>query len=201
MTEWLTIIFSSPIPNLFIIVGLVFLGIAVVGNISGKIQPGRGGRVLSALLGFALVGGGLWMYSNPSTDTRKPSSLEQASSVSLEISASTTAPTIPALFRIVEMPVRADPFDYSGICPVTITFSGRISAAGPGGTVSYKWIRSDGASAPVEILVFDGPGSKDISTTWSIGGSGMDYSGWQAIEVFDPQSNISEHADFRIRCQ
>ena len=76
MTEWLSVIFLSPIPNLFIIAGLAFLGIAVVGNISDKIQPGRAGRVLSALLGFDVVSGGLWIYSDTSTETRKPSSPE-----------------------------------------------------------------------------------------------------------------------------
>ena len=70
-------------------------------------------------------------------------------------------PTNPVSFRIIEIPVRADPFDYSGTCPVTITFTGRFSVAGPRGLVSYKWIRSDGASVLVETLMFDGAGSKD----------------------------------------
>ncbi len=59
-------IFQSPIANLFIIAGLAFLGVAVIGNISGKIQPDANGRILSGLLGFVLIGGGLWLYSHPS---------------------------------------------------------------------------------------------------------------------------------------
>jgi len=129
----------------------------------------------------------------------------EAPVVDVQISATESLPTIPptplsAGFRVIESFLRADPFDFSGSCPVMITFSGRISVAGGGGTVSYKWIRNDGASAPVETLMFAGPGSKEISTTWYIGASGMTYSGWQAIEIFDPQSLISEHADFKIQC-
>ena len=200
--EWLSNLLASPIPNLLIIAGLLFLGIAVVGNISGKIQPGSGGRFMSALLGLVLLGGGLWMNSTtpgPELDERvvpsgPPTEVDSSADVSISVN-----PT-PAVFRIVEMFARADPFDYSGPCPVMITFSGRVSVAGGGGTVSYKWIRNDGASAPVETLIFDGPGSQDVSTTWYIGGAGMDYSGWQALEVFDPQSVTSDRAEFQIRC-
>ncbi len=103
----------------------------------------------------------------------------------------------PAGFRIVEVMLRADPFDYSGPCPVTITFSGRISVAGGAGTVSYKFIRSDGASAPIQTLQFTEAGSKDVSDTWYLGGSG---SGWEAIKTFDPQGVESSHADFKIQC-
>ena len=103
--------------------------------------------------------------------------------------------------RIVEMLVRADPFDYSGTCPVLITFRGRISVAGGGGTVSYKWIRNDGASAPVQTLTFDSPGSQDVTDTWNLGDAGMNYSGWEALQVFDPKVMTSDHADFKIQCQ
>src|SRR5688572_27078084 len=64
MNDILELIFKSPIANLLIIAGLVFLGIAVVGNVSGKIQPGIGGRFLSGLLGLCLLGGGLVMYQS-----------------------------------------------------------------------------------------------------------------------------------------
>jgi hypothetical protein len=103
-------------------------------------------------------------------------------------------------FRIIELFLRADPFDYTGPCPVTITFSGRISVAGGGGTVSYRFARSDGASAPIQTLSFSRPGSQDVQTTWTLGGPGFTYSGWQAIETFDPQPMSSERANFTIIC-
>lgn len=106
----------------------------------------------------------------------------------------------PAGFRIVEVILRADPYNYTGPCPVKITFSGRISVAGGSGTVSYKFIRSDRASAPIQTLQFNLSGSKDVSTTWYIGGSNMQYSGWEAIKTFDPQEVESQHAAFNIQC-
>jgi hypothetical protein len=101
---------------------------------------------------------------------------------------------------IVETNLRADPSNYMGSCPTTITFSGRISVAGGSGTVSYKFIRSDGASAPVQTLNFASPGSRDIQTTWTLGGTGQTYSGWEAIQIFDPVQQQSNHATFRIAC-
>jgi hypothetical protein len=118
----------------------------------------------------------------------------------------TTAPTMSAAptpseshigFRLVEVILRADPFDYSGVCPVKVTFSGRISVAGGSGNVSYRFLRSDNASAPVQALTFTGSGSQDVSTTWTLSGS---YSGWQAIEVLDPEGRQSDKATFTITC-
>ncbi|HBP89131.1 MAG TPA: hypothetical protein DD706_15700 [Nitrospiraceae bacterium] len=104
-------------------------------------------------------------------------------------------------FRVVESNLRADPFDYRGPCPVLITFTGRVSVAGGGGVVSYKFLRNDGASAPVHSLTFDGPGSQPVETTWRLGGSAMTYSGWQAIQIVDPQDRESNKATFKITCQ
>lgn len=109
--------------------------------------------------------------------------------------------TGPTDFRVVEVILRADPAEYVGPCPVTITFSGRISVAGGGGTVSYKFLRNDGASAPVQTLVFDSPGSKDVMDTWTLGGDSLQsYSGWQAIQIFDPEERTSNEAAFSITC-
>lgn len=108
--------------------------------------------------------------------------------------------TTPTGFRIVEAILGADPSNYAGACPIQITFSGRISVAGGSGTVSYRFIRNDGASGPVNTLTFTSPGSQDVNTTWYMGGTGTDYSGWEAIKILDPQEVESPHANFMIRC-
>lgn len=110
-------------------------------------------------------------------------------------------PGQPPSFRVAEAFLRADPFDYVGPSPVTIKFTGRISVVGGGGTVSYKFLRNDGASAPIETLHFDGPGSRDVSTTWRLGGPGFTYSGWQSIKILEPQEMESERANFKIRSE
>ncbi len=49
----------TPWENLCIVAGLAFLALAVVGKISGKIEPGLGGRIVAGVLGSALFVGGL----------------------------------------------------------------------------------------------------------------------------------------------
>jgi hypothetical protein len=183
-------IFASPVANLLIVAGLVFLGIAVVGNIRGKIQPGKSGRIASGLLGLALLGAGLAMYS-----PAEPALVEATSEPRI-------ATPAPSGFRLVEAMLRADPFDYTGPCPATITFSGRISAVGGSAQVSYKFLRNDGASAPIQTLTFDSPGSKDVSETWTLGGPSLPiYSGWVALQILEPQELTSQKASFTIRCE
>ena len=41
-------------------------------------------------------------------------------------------------------------------------------------------------------LRFDEPGSKDVETTWTLGGAGSGYEGWQAIEVPDPKVGVEQ---------
>ena len=117
-------------------------------------------------------------------------------------SAVTPPPSGPgAGFRVVETLVRADPFEGSHPCPVEIALSGRISVAGGSGTVTYRWIRDDNASAPVQTLSFDGPGSMDVQTTWTRSGEpGATIEGWQAIEIIDPAPAESERATFALQC-
>ncbi len=95
----------------------------------------------------------------------------------------------------------ADPVTYTGPCPAVITFKGKITVT-KACKLQYKFIRSDGALAPVQTLEFTGPGSKDVSTTWTLGGPGLpSYSGWEAIKVIYPQNVESNKANFTIRCQ
>ena len=52
-------------------------------------------------------------------------------------------------FQVTDLELRADPSDFAGRCPIVVTFSGEISVAGGGGTVSYRWRSSDGTSSPI----------------------------------------------------
>jgi len=96
----------------------------------------------------------------------------------------------------IETTLSVDPVSYSGPCPATIKFKGEISVTQPG-RVQYKFIRSDGARAPLQTLNFEKSGSKEVSTTWAIG---RDYSGWMAIKVLYPQEAESNKAVFNIKC-
>ncbi|HOI15876.1 MAG TPA: hypothetical protein PK036_05990 [Geobacteraceae bacterium] len=96
--------------------------------------------------------------------------------------------------------VSAHPPEYTGRCPAEIRFMGRISVSGPA-SVQYRFIRSDGAHAPIQAINFDRAGSRPVRTTWTLGGPGLpNYEGWQAIEVVYPQHVTSNKAGFRLRC-
>jgi hypothetical protein len=131
MNEILELIFRSPIANLLIIVGLMFLGIAVIGSISGKTQPGIAGYLLSGLPGLSSLRGDLIMYwaAAPGTYTSISSTNNStASSTSARVEIDVFPPTFVYLgFHIIKTCLRADPLDYMGARPIMIPFSGRIS--------------------------------------------------------------------------
>ena len=62
MAELLGDLVNAPLPTVFILAGIVFLLIAVVGNVSGKIEPGTKGRVVSGIIGFTFVAIGFTIY-------------------------------------------------------------------------------------------------------------------------------------------
>lgn len=62
MDEFIKSVFTAPVATLFIVAGILFLLIAVVGNISGRIEPGVKGRIVSGVLGLTFVLIGLAMH-------------------------------------------------------------------------------------------------------------------------------------------
>jgi hypothetical protein len=90
----------------------------------------------------------------------------------------------------------ADPVTFIGYCPTTIIFKGKIAVNGAC-TVKYKFIRSDGALAPLQTAGFLSAGTKSVADSWTLGKS---YSGWEAIEVVSPVNITSNHANFTITC-
>jgi len=87
--------------------------------------------------------------------------------------------------------LKAIPESYSGQCPTTIKFEGVITVKNitkPPLKVQYKFIRNDGAFAPIQTLDFEKDGSKRVHTTWTLGGPELPtYSGWEAIKVVYPR--------------
>ena len=104
-------------------------------------------------------------------------------------------------YAILGTVVSADTGDYSGACPKTVTFSGTITA-NDAGNVTYKWESSDGSNdSAVLNLSFDGPGSKTVTSTWTLGSSGKtltDY--WEHLHTLSPTDVTSNNATFTLRC-
>jgi hypothetical protein len=63
VADVLRIFTEASLDNLFVVAGLVFLGLAVIGKASGQIQLGRGGRAAAGFLGPALIVAGLVIHA------------------------------------------------------------------------------------------------------------------------------------------
>lgn len=104
--------------------------------------------------------------------------------------------------RVEGAGVEADPTNYSGECPGVVKFSAKIQASGKG-RVKYTWLRSDGATAPVEYLDFEGPGVKYVTTTWTLGDARAlpNYAGWQQVKILSPNEMFSNKGTFKLNCK
>jgi hypothetical protein len=78
-----------------------------------------------------------------------------------------------------------------------VHYSGRINATGPG-DVTYEWIRSDNAKAPVQTLHFSHSGPLPVTYDWSMKGSAT---GWVAFRILSPNPIQSNKVPFRINCR
>ena len=73
---------------------------------------------------------------------------------------------------VITARLRAIPESFSGKCPAKIQFDGVIIVRNntrPPLRVQYRFLRSDGALSPISTIVFDGDGSKNVSTSWTRG--------------------------------
>lgn len=106
-------------------------------------------------------------------------------------------------FAVTDAVLKADNANVTGQCPVTVNFTGFITANGPG-TVKYTFTRSDGAMGPVFTLDFEAAGTKRVSTTWTLGGVGLtEYAGWQRLKILSPNEieSSAETGSFKIACK
>jgi len=99
----------------------------------------------------------------------------------------------------------ASPELYSDTCPAVIKFQGEISAKNlkPGTVVEYRFIRSDGVSAPVRKTVFtSGQGTVEVATTWTLESPDLvNYEGWEKIRIIKPIKLESNKASFKVNCK
>lgn len=113
-------------------------------------------------------------------------------------------PSFSQDLRVTATALKADHFENSGDCPVTVKFSGYITTNGPG-KVKYTFTRSDGATAPVFVLKFSQAGTQLVSTYWQLGSASAlpRYEGWQAIKILSPNELESSHetGSFRMACR
>ena len=97
--------------------------------------------------------------------------------------------------------VSASPDDYEGPCPTTITFTGTIEGEA-GDSVEATWNRSDSAVSSSFTIVLDSNGTATVETTWTLGGNGTEFEGWQSLTIMfnDSTTITSDQAEFSITC-
>ena len=134
-----------------------------------------------------------------------PASASAAPAASPAATARPSTPASPPALRVTGLEVKADPADHIGACPIEIAFSAHISVAGSG-TVSYKWISSDGDASEVKTLTFPGTGSQDVTSTWTVNRDTVPtHAGWSSIDIISPasaaaNSSPSAQAAFVFTC-
>jgi hypothetical protein len=104
--------------------------------------------------------------------------------------------------RVIGAKLEANPREYKGPCPVTIKFQGSIETNGPA-TVKYIFKRSDNAidTNDRHFTLAAAPFHQAVDTTWTLGGPGMVYDGWEQIYIETPNAGFtSNQAHFHIAC-
>jgi len=121
---------------------------------------------------------------------------------------STPTPGGSPTFHVTGITISVSPNTFTGACSSTMVFTFTanilVPAGTPGGTVKYRWYRSDGASSSSDQTVAFAAGetSKAVTTTWSLGamwGNGSTF--WEQVKASDPNVWYSPHGNFSFNCQ
>ena len=99
--------------------------------------------------------------------------------------------------RITEIHLAASPANYTGNCPVTISFNGFIRADGPLNGGGSFW-RSDGAHGEFVPYNLNRAGEVGIHDTWRLGSPGENFNGWEQFRTGNQRSN---EAVFHLHCR
>jgi hypothetical protein len=109
-------------------------------------------------------------------------------------------------FAVTGVTTTVNPASYSGPCTdaggkrIDFAFSADITT-NAAGTVTYKWERSDSASASEESLTFASAGTKTVTSTWSRWfNPGDNATGWKRIYINNPNHQTFSNASFTVTC-
>ncbi|HET8644958.1 MAG TPA: hypothetical protein VFO85_05690 [Vicinamibacteria bacterium] len=101
----------------------------------------------------------------------------------------------PAPFTVTGLVATAAP-PSAGCGGANFTFAGTIAVNGPG-DVRYRWVRSDGAVAPDQVVRFDGAGSRVVTDSWRLSAPGTQ---WEQLVIVSPNAVESNRAAITVAC-
>ena len=106
-----------------------------------------------------------------------------------------------ATFAVTSVSISVDNAAYSGSCttPHAFAFTATITTNGAG-SVTYRWLRSDGAPVSAETIDFNAAGTQTISTVWSLGSPGYTFTGWRQMYIDQPNHQEFGKAEITITC-
>jgi len=178
MQEMLARLVDVPMARMFIIAGIIFLMVAVLGRIEGKIEPGHAGRIGATVIGILLTASGLAMYFLEGDMIREGlRAAERASAESARASReSAAAKSGAAKAGATDLAVGADP----AIKVVAATY-GRNCGAKPGNATSRLARSCDGHSTcdvRLDVAGLEDSAQKcdrDYVAEWKCGASSVVY--------------------------
>lgn len=221
---------EAELSDYLVVAGIVFLFIAVAGNVSGKLEPGRNGRITAGVVGSVLLvtgvllGIGVGMSTvpaQPSTPTMTPAPMSTpvptATATSIRTATPGTAPPHPSTetdtpsetpmegFRVRSVAVTDVVQQTSGYCPNEMLVSGRIEAIGGSGSVSYEFVRSNGETSPLDSVEFAASGTETVSWTFEADAVEQSASGlpgrWVALRIVEPTEQRSAAEEYSVQCR
>lgn len=158
-----------PMVRMFVLAGIIFLLVAVLGKIEGKIEPGRIGRIGAALLGVVLILVGLTMQYGETHDVyaRLPPNL---------------IASFPPQNVAAVAPVSAAPDSPATAIKVVSGTYGRNCNAKAGNATALLATACEGKNScdfTVDTATLEDPApncSKDFAAEWKCGDSNAVYS-------------------------
>jgi hypothetical protein len=103
-----------PLARMFVLASIIFLLLAVLGKIEGKIEPGKIGRIGATIVGVILLSAGLAMHFNEAGDLRNRLRESMGASLSVPAPASVDAPGSSVVRLAMATPGAVMPADKTG---------------------------------------------------------------------------------------
>lgn len=169
MNDVLLRLADVPMVRMFILSGIIFLMIAVLGKIEGKIEPGRIGRIGAAILGVVLIVTGLALQLGETHDiyARLPPNMVTAS---------------PPQNVVAVVPASSPSSAATTTIKVVSGTYGRNCDAKPGNATALLSTTCDGKNScdfTIDTTALEDPApncSKDFAAEWKCGDGNAVYS-------------------------
>jgi len=166
-----------------------------------KILPlGLGIIALGILVIVCLGGWAAYTMFLQSTPTQVASETTSSADATSPAPAGAAIATNAPSFRVLSSHLSVTPTTYTGSCTnsMKFDFKGDITVNGPG-TVTYHFVRSDGAVTQKQTLAFPDSGTQQLSKEWSFH-STKGFTGWEQIFIDSPNNEAEAKAEFTITC-